>query len=333
LPGPAANDSASLALLRHLARRRASARAISALGVLAVMTKRPEVEHVRVQAATRGAVRLQLLDLLNGVEPGLRVPLVEILQRLDRGDSAPLVPEPILAIANDSSRHLRAAAAVLLSRFEDDRSRAAMVAMLDDPEPIVREAAVRAIGAKSRLTRDLLSKVLNDPDASVRHAAVRAVSGGTSAELPALDASVLAQTTRGVGNKDQYATLDANAAMASLTTIEKMMLIRQVPIFSELAADDLEELAGEVDERRVEPGKDLFREGDPGDAVYLIIKGSVCVFIGGDGTRPERVLSELGAGACIGEMAVLDASPRSATVAWASSGHARCASPARASSA
>ena len=52
----------------------------------------------------------------------------------------------------------------------------------------------------------------------------------------------------------------------------------------------------------------------PGDAVYLIVKGSVTVFTGGMGDRPERILNELGAGACIGEMAVLDAAPRSATV-------------------
>jgi hypothetical protein len=309
------SDSASLNLLRHLARRRARDHAVMALGVLAVMTKRPEVEHVRAQAAARGGVRLQLLDMLSGVEPALRVPLVDTLQRLERGDAQPLEAGPILAIVGDASRHLRAAAAMLLSRFEDDASRAALTAFIDDPEPIVREAAVRAMGAKSRLTREVLAKVLADPEPIVRHAAVRAVSGGsTSQEMPALDPAVLAQTTRGVGNKGVYATLDANAAMASLTTIEKMMLIRQVPIFAELAADDLEELATVVEERRVDPGKDVFREGDPGDAVYLIVKGSVVVFTGGDGTRPERVLSELGAGACIGEMAVLDASPRSATV-------------------
>ncbi len=310
------NDSASLNLLRHLARRRARDHAVSALGVLVVMTKRPEVEHVRAQAsASARGVRLQLLDMLSGVEPALRVPLVNSIQRLERQDSAPLEAEPILAIRNDSSRHLRAAAAMLLSRFEDERSRAALMAMIDDPDPIVRESAVRAMGAKSRLTREVLAKVLADPEAIVRHAAVRAVSGGTTAnDMPALDPAVLAQTTRGVGNKGVYATLDANAAMSALTTIEKMMLIRQVPIFADLTADDLEELASVVEERRVDPGKDVFREGDPGDAVYLIVKGSVVVFTGGDGTRPERVLSELGAGACIGEMAVLDASPRSATV-------------------
>ena len=86
-------------------------------------------------------------------------------------------------------------------------------------------------------------------------------------------AAMLAQTTRGVGKAGVYATLDANAAMASLTRIEKMMLIRQVPIFAKLDADDLEGLATIVEEARVEPHHTLFKEGDGGDAVYLIVKG------------------------------------------------------------
>jgi CRP-like cAMP-binding protein len=93
-----------------------------------------------------------------------------------------------------------------------------------------------------------------------------------------------------------------------------MMLIRQVPIFAQLDADDLEELASIVEERRIEPDRDLFREGEVGDAVYLIVKGAVRVYVGGMGGRPETTLNELGAGACIGEMAVLDSAPRSASV-------------------
>jgi hypothetical protein len=307
------DNSASLALLRHLARRRAHEHAIVALGVLSVITKRPEVEHVRAQAVARGAVRLASLDILSGVKAALRDPLLDAIGRLDKRAVAPLTAAAILAISSDTARHLRAATAMLLSRFDDEPARDRLLAMLDDPDAIVREAAVRAMGAKSRLTRDLLSKALADSDASVRSAAVRAVSGGTSSELPAINPSIFAQTKHGVGKHGVYATLDANAAMSALTTIEKMMLIRQVPIFSALAADDLEELAGIVEEYRLDAGQDLFHEGDPGDAVFLIVKGSVRVFTGG-GDRPERTLSEQGAGACIGEMAVLDASPRSATV-------------------
>jgi len=292
-----ASDSATLGLLRHLVTRRAQEHAKHALGILSVMTKKPELD-----------------PLLDGVDPALRTPFLELTGRLARHDHAPLRPEPFLALANDGSRHLRAAIAILLSRFEDDASRATLLAMLDDQDPIVREAAVRSMGAKSRLTRELLAKVFNDPDAVVRSAAIRAVSGTTTSnEMPAIDPAVLAQTSMGRGKPGAYATLDANAAMASLTTIEKMMMLRQVPIFAGIDADDLEGLAAIVDERRIAKDKDLFHEGDNGDAVYLIIKGRVRVFVGG-GDRPEKTINELGPGACIGEMAVLDSAPRSASV-------------------
>jgi hypothetical protein len=306
-------ESASLALLRHLAIRRAHEHAIHALGVLSVLTKRAELDHVLHAAKQRGIVKpAQLAEL---AEIDLVKPLAEQLAKLERGERAALTDAPILAVIGDSSRHLRAAAAVLLTRFDTDASRDALRALIDDPEGIVREAAVRAMGAKSRLTRDVLSKVLDDPDPGVRQAAVRAVSGGsTSNELPAIDPAILAQTTKGIGKPGVYATLDANAAMASLTRIEKMMLIRQVPIFAQLDADDLEELATIVEERRIEPGRDLFREGESGDAVYLIVKGQIRVYVGGTNGTPETMLAELGPGACIGEMAVLDASPRSASV-------------------
>lgn len=306
-------DSASLSLLRHLAQRRAHEDAVRALGVLAVLTKKPEVEQLRQAALGRGTLEPSRLAMLDAVDPALRDPFVAIIQRLERDERTELKAEPLLALVGDPSPHLRASIAMLLSRFEDDASRGALLKFLDDIEPLVREAAVRALGAKSRLTRDLLSKVLNDASPIVRHAAVRAVSGTTSNEMPAIDPAILAQTTKGVGQSGVYATLDANAAMASLTTIEKMMLIRQVPIFSELDASDLEELASIVEERIIMPSKDLFKEGDAGDAVYLIVKGKVRVYVGG-GERPETTLNELGPGACIGEMAVLDREPRSASV-------------------
>ncbi len=307
------SESASLSLLRHLAERRAHEHVAHALGVLAVMTKRKDIESVHEHAKSRGRLDDRWLEPLNGVDPALRAPLVELVTRMRQEVANVLRPEPLLAISEDRSRHLRAAVAMLLSRFDDDATRAALLGMLDDPEAIVRESSVRALGAKSRLTRDLLAKVLDDPSPLVRSTAVRAVSGPTSAEHPAIDVAALAQTTKGVGQVGVYATLDANAAMASLTTVEKMMLIRQVPMFSELDADDLEELASIVEERIINPNKDLFLEGDAGDAVYLIVKGHVRVYLGG-GDRPETTLNELGPGACIGEMAVLDQEPRSASV-------------------
>ena len=60
-------------------------------------------------------------------------------------------------------------------------------------------------------------------------------------------------------------------------------------MFAPLDPEDLEELAGVVEERRFDPGMDLCREGDAGDAVFLIVRGHVRVFTGGRGGRSGRV--------------------------------------------
>lgn len=58
----------------------------------------------------------------------------------------------------------------------------------------------------------------------------------------------------------------------------------------------------------VAAGEELFREGDPGDAMYVLIIGQATVQLG------KLVLEEVGSGAILGEMAVVDKSPRSTTV-------------------
>lgn len=80
-----------------------------------------------------------------------------------------------------------------------------------------------------------------------------------------------------------------------------------------LGVDDLEDLIETgVQLRRYNAGQVLFREGDPADGLYLIRRGSVAVSkrMGGE----ERVLAYVSAGNYVGEMAMLDGGPRTATV-------------------
>jgi hypothetical protein len=308
------HESTTLRFVAHTARWRGSERAARALGLCGAMTPRPEVATARDAIAAKPSTAPTRVDALRGVVPDeLLRPLGAAVDALWNGAPTPLEVAPLLAIARDPSRYLRAALAIVLSRFDDDGARAALLAATDDPDPMVRQAAVRALGARARLTRELLHKALTDPEPKVRQAAVRAVAGGSSGEYPAADPAVLAQTVRGVGNAGVYATLDANARVETLTEIERLMLLRQVPMFADLAPDDLDEVAAVVVEQHLQIGQDVCKEGDVGDAVFLLVKGKVRVFTGG-GDRPERTLSELGPGACIGEMAVFDAAPRSATV-------------------
>jgi len=59
---------------------------------------------------------------------------------------------------------------------------------------------------------------------------------------------------------------------------------------------------------RFEPGQTVFREGDVGDRIYIVVAGRAEV------VRGDRVLAELGPGEFFGEMALLGSSPRNATV-------------------
>lgn len=64
--------------------------------------------------------------------------------------------------------------------------------------------------------------------------------------------------------------------------------------------------------KRFNAGQVLFKEGDPADGLYLIRRGSVAVAKKFKGE--ERVLAYVSAGNYVGEMAMLDGGPRSATV-------------------
>jgi CRP-like cAMP-binding protein len=64
-------------------------------------------------------------------------------------------------------------------------------------------------------------------------------------------------------------------------------------------------------EKVLKQGEILFREGDPGDAMYLIKSGKIKIIKGGGDV--EKALAYLKEGDFFGEMAIIDESPRSAT--------------------
>ena len=94
-----------------------------------------------------------------------------------------------------------------------------------------------------------------------------------------------------------------------ISTIEKVLFLKGVDLFKTIPAEELSAIAQITDEVEYTPQQTVVKEGDQGDAMYLIVDGKVKVFVG------ERSLAELGIGQCFGEMAILDAEPRSASVA------------------
>ena len=60
-------------------------------------------------------------------------------------------------------------------------------------------------------------------------------------------------------------------------------------------------------------GQDLFREGDPGDAFYVVVTGSLGVYVGGSADT-QRLIALIGQGEAVGELALISGLPRSGTV-------------------
>ena len=97
-----------------------------------------------------------------------------------------------------------------------------------------------------------------------------------------------------------------------LSIVEKMIALRATPIFSRLGPESLERLAHASQEAHYEPGAPLCIEGENGSEVFILVVGGVDVVLGSAENR--RVIARERAGGFIGELAVLDPAPRSATV-------------------
>jgi len=95
---------------------------------------------------------------------------------------------------------------------------------------------------------------------------------------------------------------------AMLSTVEKVLFLKSIDLFSQIPGEDLAQVALISTEESRETGEEIFAEGEAGDALYLVLDGRVRVH------RQDRVIAELGERECFGEMALLDAAPRSATV-------------------
>jgi signal transduction histidine kinase len=81
---------------------------------------------------------------------------------------------------------------------------------------------------------------------------------------------------------------------------------------AKLSSEDLNKLRNIAREQSFAAGQEIFKEGDPGDGVYLVKDGLVEISVMG-GQTGRYIFRESGPGEILGEMAVIEDQPRSAT--------------------
>jgi len=93
-----------------------------------------------------------------------------------------------------------------------------------------------------------------------------------------------------------------------LLTIEKVLILKSVKVFSSVPEAQLVDLATIVESIEYDAGELIVREGELGTSMYILANGRVRMF------TADKDLGVLGSRAVFGELAALDPEPRAASV-------------------
>jgi len=93
-----------------------------------------------------------------------------------------------------------------------------------------------------------------------------------------------------------------------LLTIEKVLILKSVPIFASVPEGQLVDLATIAETVEFDAGEIIMNQGDLGTSMYIVVDGRVRIFEG------DKDLAEHGTRAVFGELAALDPKPRAASV-------------------
>ena len=137
---------------------------------------------------------------------------------------------------------------------------------------------------------------------------------GLESLIPARQQLVLQSESLGgeAGGETLHSSGGTVETLPTLSLIKRTILLRDIPIFNGLAPDDLAQIAQIAQERWFADGAVLCREGVTGDELFIIAEGQVRVTRQTDGK--EQVLAVRGTGDFVGEMTIIDSTPRFATV-------------------
>jgi hypothetical protein len=179
----------------------------------------------------------------------------------------------------------------------------------------IRAQAVEALDAMSRdVVGAAMMEAFDDPadEAVVSHrAALEDMAGDFDrwiASLAALALTDEADTVRVAPGLEA-----AVESIPTLEVIDRVMALAQVPLFAALDPEDLELIADVSGEVRYEAGEAVYRAGEPGNSMLIVIEGEAIVSHGDD--RARRVSAVLGTGEPVGELSLLrGGEPRNADV-------------------
>ena len=101
-------------------------------------------------------------------------------------------------------------------------------------------------------------------------------------------------------------------SIATVSVVERVLILRGIPLFADLSPGDLERLALIAEEQGYDDGETIAREGELGDAMHIVTEGVIRVVSGSVGD--ERMIARRTAGEVVGEMSIITRNPRIASL-------------------
>ena len=111
---------------------------------------------------------------------------------------------------------------------------------------------------------------------------------------------------------DRWVRETSQAALHGLDEhMKELIALKRVPLFSTLSLEQLASIDRLMVTRRYAKGEPIFRKGDVGAELYVVLEGEIRIHLDRDGR--EVTLATMGVGKVVGEMSVFDDQPRSAS--------------------
>lgn len=211
-----------------------------------------------------------------GIRSGTAVTCSASIELLDNLLDPQLRVELLPLLEADSARTLAMAARRHLG-LAHERREATLARLLQGPRPWLREVAAWTAGEERvAALRDLL-------------ASLGTLAGGTFA------AEVRRALSHIEGKKEEE---------MALTVVEKALQLRSVDVLQLASTEDLAAVARIAEEVVLEQGTEIYREGDPPDALFVVVEGQVRLH------RGDEEIAVLEAGEAFGTWALFDESAR-----------------------
>jgi len=219
----------------------------------------------------------------------------------------------------------RANAIELLSDILDHKTFTSMLPLLESPTPALALAEGKKLVKIPKLNpsgKDVFSNLLvsedwvdvlmglgmihDDPDLYEEKDLLNELKNSMNKHI-AKEVEMIFSKTKEISNDPQ------RIHSTKITLGEKILLLKEIEIFSGLSAEELAAIAVETKELNYPKDRTVIKQNDVGETVFLIIEGKVEVIMEQTGGK-EVLLDHIESGGAFGEMALIDDSHRSASI-------------------